>query len=149
MKAYKLINEIIRLSNSNNQQEAKLEQVHIDTFREETKCICSKDIVQCYLIKNIHNNNEVIVGSECIKKFEGAIAIVDFIFKDIKKLEYNISSTLSEVSLDKFYMDCDTFESTSYYFYSDIIRKKKLTEKQLRQKQSINSKFLKFYNKTK
>ena len=82
--------------------------------------------------KNIHNNNEVIVGSECIKKFEGAIAIVDFIFKDIKKLEYNISSTLSEESLDKFYMDCDTFESTSYYFYSDIIRKKKLTEKQLR-----------------
>jgi hypothetical protein len=35
----------------------------------DDKCICGKDIKNLYTIKNLINDNELIVGSSCVKKF--------------------------------------------------------------------------------
>jgi hypothetical protein len=44
---------------------------NLDYIQKQENCSCSHDIIHCFTVINKINNNSIIVGSECIKKFFG------------------------------------------------------------------------------
>lgn len=68
--AYKLVKEILALSNSTRWTDAKKEWMVIDCSNEPNECICTHDIVETFLIQNMKNGNCAIVGNECVKRFK-------------------------------------------------------------------------------
>lgn len=61
--------EIIKLSDSDNFNEAVKEWYLIGLDEEKTNCICGQFIINNCIIQNKLNHNISIVGNVCIKKF--------------------------------------------------------------------------------
>lgn len=60
---------LIMNSEADNYKEAVDEWDFIDTFKEETNCICGQHIINVCIIRNKLNYNKSNVGNVCIKKF--------------------------------------------------------------------------------
>lgn len=70
----RVINEVINKSSeeSNGKEFSEIiKEWKVDSRNhEDTKCICGKDIIDCYYIKNLKNNKTIgPLGNICIKKF--------------------------------------------------------------------------------
>lgn len=142
---YKLKEEIINRSESDSWNLARNEWVFEYAYQSNEKetCLCGHyPILNICVIKNHKNNRQTDVGNCCISKFLG-IKDGDKIFPSLKRLKGDIDKSMSQEVLD--YLNTkrilDEFE---YKFYTDIIKKRKLSEKQLLIKRSINHKLLAF-----
>lgn len=142
--SFKLFEEIIKLSNSSVQENAKDEQeLEKIQHSEGANCICGKDIIECHKIVNKFNTNRCIVGSECIKKFERNDLDMSKVFKDVRKLKKDNLKSLSNESLDLI-KDNNIINDQEYDFYHNIKSKRVITLKQETIKLKLNNKFLKF-----
>lgn len=60
---------LILNSEADNYHQAVEEWEFMDTYKEDNKCICGKNIVNVCIIRNQLNDNKSNVGNVCIKKF--------------------------------------------------------------------------------
>lgn len=142
---YKLIEEIISLSDSTTWDFAKLEWAFEFAYYAEDlqTCLCGHyPIKNICVIRNKRNSNQTEVGNCCINKFLG-IEDGNKIFTSIKKLKDDISKSMSAEVVDYIYSK-KGISDFEYKFYKDIHRKRNLSLKQLEIKNRINNKFLAF-----
>ena len=142
---YKLTEEIIKLSNSGSWSSAKLEWNFEYAYYSEDlqKCLCGHyPIKNVCVLKNSDNGNETEVGNCCVNKFLG-IEDGNKIFTSIKKLKVDRSKSMSPEVLE-YLRKKKVLTDFEYLFYSDTIRKRKLSEKQLVLRERINQKLIDF-----
>jgi hypothetical protein len=142
---YKLTEEIIKLSNSDIWSSAKLEWNFEYAYYSEDlqRCLCGHyPIKNVCVIKNSDNKNETEVGNCCVNKFLG-IEDGNKIFSSIKKLKLDKSKSMSPEVLE-YLRKKKVLTDFDYSFYSDTIRKRKLSEKQLAIRERINQKLIDF-----
>ncbi|WBX72941.1 hypothetical protein PG913_08505 [Tenacibaculum pacificus] len=137
--------EIIKLSNSDIWSSAKLEwNFEYAYYSEELqRCLCGHyPIKNVCVIKNSDNKNETEVGNCCVNKFLG-IEDGNKIFTSIKKLKIDKSKSMSPEVLE-YLRKKNVLTEFDYKFYSDTIRKRKLSDKQLAIRERINQKLIDF-----
>ncbi|WP_055445532.1 hypothetical protein [Lacinutrix himadriensis] len=142
---YKLTEEIIKLSNSDIWKKAKLEWVFEYAYYSEDleRCLCGHyPIKNVCVIKNTFNKTQTEVGNCCVNKFLG-IEDGNKIFTSIKKLKIDKSKSMSPEVLE-YLRKKKVLSDFDYTFYSDTIRKRKLSEKQLVIRERINQKLIDF-----
>ena len=148
-KHWKLREELIALSESNNWQTAVQEwdliAIEILEIGEELHtCLCGHYPIRevCH-IKNRDNRNETEVGNCCVRFFEehGAFVGAHKIFDGCHRLRQNPSSSANlELVNHAFHRGILTAWESN--FYQDTWRKRKLTPGQIKAKININRKLL-------
>lgn len=144
---YQLASEIIKLSVSDYWDTAKLEWTFEYAYQSEgpETCLCGHyPIKNICVIKNLKNNRQTEVGNCCINKFLG-IDKGNKIFDSIKKLKDDISKSMSAEVLE-YLNEKKILTPYEYDFYTDTLRKRILSEKQLNIREKINKKLLAFTN---
>lgn len=140
--SYKLMQEIVRRSKSDNWEDAKTEWVLSEVYEDEepTEYLCGHfPIIEICVLRNSINGNETTVGNVCVKKFLGLPS--DRIFSAIKRISKEQSKSLNTESIE--YMNKRGWLTMwEYKFYCDIKTKRKLTESQIAKKIEINLKLL-------
>tara|TARA_R110001583_G_scaffold74134_1_gene205541 strand:- start:1425 stop:2042 length:618 start_codon:yes stop_codon:yes gene_type:complete len=142
---FKLTEEIIKLSNSDTWNNAKVEWSFEYAYYSEDlqTCLCGHyPIKNICVIKNTENRNETEVGNCCVNKFLG-IEDGNKIFSSIKKLKNDLSKSMSSEVLE-YLRKKKVLTDFDYSFYSDTIRKRKLSNKQLVIRERINQKLIDF-----
>lgn len=142
---YKLTEEIIKLSNSDYWDTAKNEWNFEYAYSSEElqTCLCGHyPIKNICVLKNTENRNETEVGNCCVNKFLG-IDEGNKIFTSIKRLKEDITKSMSLEVLE-YLNKKKVLSDFDYSFYSDTIRKRKLSEKQLNIRKRINQKLINF-----
>ena len=138
---YKLIDEIIKRSESKIWDTAKLEWYlnDIELSYDFSSCLCSHPIKELCFIRNKLNSSDAIVGNCCVTKFFNFGTKT--IFKSIKKITKDKSKSFNSVDLI-FLFNNKKITEWEYNFYSDIINKKKLSPRQKEKKIQVNEKIL-------
>ncbi|WP_159476280.1 hypothetical protein [Chryseobacterium sp. 18068] len=142
---YKLTEEIISLSESKQWDLAKNEwRFEFAYYAEELQsCLCGHyPIRNICVIKNRINAVVTEVGNCCINKFLG-IETGNKIFSSIKKLQEDITASMSSEVIEYFYRK-GGMSDFDYKFYQSIFRKRNMSAKQWDIKAKINRKFLNF-----
>lgn len=142
---FNLTNEIIKLSVSDYWDTAKLEWNFEYAYQSEESqtCLCGHyPIKNICVIKNTENDNESEVGNCCINKFLG-IEKGNKIFDSIKRLKDDLSKSMSAEVLE-YLNDKKVISEFEYDFYTDTLRKRVLSQKQLDIRERINQKLLDF-----
>lgn len=142
---YKLIEEIIQLSNSDNWESAKEEWLFHHAYYHDSglTCLCGhKPIKNICVLKNKLNKTETEVGNCCVTKFLG-IEDGTIVFSAISRLKKDLSKSIGKEAFEfiKSKGILNDFECT---FYLDTISKRVLSDRQLAIRQRINTKFLNF-----
>ncbi len=142
---FNLTNEIIKLSVSDYWDTAKDEWNFEYAYQSEEPqtCLCGHTpIKNICVIKNTENDNETEVGNCCINKFLG-IEKGNKIFDSIKRLKDDLSKSMSAEVLE-YLNEKKVISEFEYDFYTDTIRKRVLSQKQLDIRERINQKLLDF-----
>ncbi|PWN58437.1 hypothetical protein [Chryseobacterium viscerum] len=142
---YKLTEEIISLSDSNDWDFAKLEwSFEFAYYAEELqKCLCGHyPIKNICVIKNRKNSSVTEVGNCCINKFLG-IDDGNKIFSSIKKLKDDIKASMNAEVIEYIYGK-KGISDFDYKFYKSIYRRRIMSAKQWDIKKRINQQFLNF-----
>lgn len=142
MSEYKLTNNIIQLSQSNDWNVAKLEWVLDEIYEadEPETCLCGHfPIIETCILKNKYNSNVTIVGNCCVKKFIGLPS--DKIFQAVKRVRKDDGKSLN-IEAIQHALDNGWINKWEYDFSIDTMRKRKLSVKQLTTRRNINSKML-------
>jgi len=139
----KLTEEILKLSVSQFWDSAKLEWKFENAYQSEEKqtCLCGHfPIRNICVIKNKENNSTTEVGNCCVYKFfdidEG-----NKVFISIKRLKKDPSKSMSADSVE-YLKSKNILNDFEYNFYKNIIKKRNLSERQLKLKKEINEKLL-------
>jgi len=139
MSEYKLTTELLKLSQSQKWDEAKLEWelIDIEKVEEPEECLCGHyPILEICSIKNNKTSNESRVGNCCVKKFNNKS---DKIFRSVAKIRKDVEKSVNAETLDWAFRS-KWIGDWEYKFYIDILRKQNLSVKQLEKKKSINKK---------
>lgn len=141
--AFQLHQAVLSNSVSEDWDSALEEWKHVgfDYVQQDGVCACGKQhISELNYVKNIYTDAELVIGSECINKFFNyEIANVhDTIKRVIKDNKKSLSRSLVIKAVQ-----AQVITKWEWGFYSDIIRKRKLSSKQWYNKQRINDKILK------
>lgn len=142
---YKLIEEIICLSESKEWDFAKLEWKFESAYYSEylQRCLCGHyPIKNICVIKNRENSLITEVGNCCINKFLG-IDDGNKIFSSVKRVQEDISASISAEVIE-YLLRKNAISDFDYNFYKSIWRKRILSDKQLEIKKRINNQFLNF-----
>ena len=139
MSEFQLTTEIVALSQSQHWNTAKheweLEEIY--EVDEPDTCLCGHfPIKELCILKNAINQNHVVVGNCCVKKFIGLPS--DKIFQAIKRIKKDNEKSLNKIALDYAYYK-KLVNNWEYNFYLDILHKRKLSMKQLQKKIQINA----------
>jgi hypothetical protein len=139
MTNYKLAPEIIRHSNAQTWDEAVKEWELKEVYESDAQsCLCGHfPIIEICVIRNAVNGEEVIVGNCCVKKFIGLPS--DRIFQAIKRVRKDKSKSLNAEAIEHAF-ERKWINAWEKNFYMDNMKKRKLTEKQLKIKKQINEK---------
>lgn len=147
MAEYKLCQEIIAKSIADNWEDAKKEW-DLDSVYESDEpltCLCGHyPITNICVLYNIHNQQYIEVGNECVKKFF-KIKLSDAIIKSIKKVKSDIRKSINIETLDYLH-EKKCIDNYEYKFYSEKRNRRNLTDRQWRFKENLNMKFLHFTN---
>lgn len=138
----KLRAEILPLSSSQMWLEACLEWSLIDIhINEDTEtCLCGHNpIVEICIIKNRVTKNIARVGNHCVHNFMGLAS--RGLFGSIRRIMDDSCASLSEDVIHEL-SSWKTITSWERDFYLDILRKRKLSERQREIKTQINEKVL-------
>lgn len=142
---YKLAQEIILLSNAQNWDSAKKEWDFTHAYMSDFSqtCLCGHyPIKEICVIANSENGNQTEVGNCCVNKFLG-IESGNKIFTSIKRVKEDVSKSMSAEVLE-YLFEKKAIDNFEYEFYSDVIRKRNFSEKQLNIKERINKKLIAF-----
>ena len=142
MSEYNLTQRIIALSHASSWILAKQEwSLHsIYQAEEPDTCLCGHfPIIEICVLRNKLNDNETVVGNYCVRKFIGLPT--DKIFQAIKRISIDHSKSLNAEAIVHFHYK-EWINDWEYDFYSDILRKRVLSIKQLSKKMQINGKVL-------
>lgn len=142
MSEYKLSSEIINLSESANWDIAKLEWNLQEIYESEEPetCLCGHyPIIETCVLKNKINQNTAIVGNCCVKKFIGLPS--DKIFQSVKRVRKDIQKSLNAEAIQHA-SNKGWINEWEYNFSIDLMRKRKLSVKQLQTRKNINEKML-------
>jgi len=142
---FKLIEEIINLSSSKNWDGAKNEWNFEFAYMcdEFQRCLCGHyPIREICVIKNKINDNEAEVGNCCVNKFLG-IDSANKIFESVKRIKGDNKKSMSAEVLDYLHSKI-AINDFEFNFYKNIIRKRKLSDKQQEIKLKINNKLVSF-----
>lgn len=143
-EGYNLINAIIENSVAKTWEEAKkewiLDYIDIATDEEVAKstfvCVCGhrhlKDL--CY-IRNIKNLKTLLIGNICIKKFLKNLES-DKIFSALKRRKPN-QAVINYARIK------DLLNDNEYDFMCNVLRKRKLSERQIAWKTTITERLFK------
>jgi hypothetical protein len=138
MSEYRLTAEILARSSASAWDEAKLEWVLHEVYEadEPETCLCGHfPIIELCVIANKKIGGLATVGNCCVKKFIGLPS--DKIFQAVKRVRKDSSKSLNAEAVDHaFEKQWLTGWEKSFYF--DIMRKRKLTDKQAAKKRQIN-----------
>ena len=143
MSEFRLIKQILSLSQSKNWEIAKSEWLLKDVFfsEEHDTCLCGHyPIIELCIIENKKNTKTATVGNCCVKKFIGLPS--DSIFQAIKRIKKDKSKSLNSVAIEHAYTK-KWINQWEYDFYCDTLKKRKLTEKQSAKRNQINEKVFK------
>lgn len=144
MSQYKLFKVVVENSVAKVWDKAKdewrFEQMH--EVNEPSTCVCDHfPIIEVCTIRNVLNKNALEVGNCCIKKFmpeEGKF------FAPLKRIKQDITKSVGLSVLDRVLAD-GVINGRDYEFYSDTVRKRVLSDKQIKWRVSINTKIIKRY----
>ncbi|UXX78499.1 hypothetical protein N7E81_19225 [Reichenbachiella carrageenanivorans] len=142
---FKLTEEILKLSESKIWNQAKNEWTFEYAYSSEElqSCLCGHyPIKNICVLNNSENNNTTEVGNCCVNKFLG-IEDGNKIFTSIKRLKEDLTKSMSSEVLE-FLFSKKVVSEFEYKFYSDTIRKRKLSTKQETIRERINQKLLDF-----
>jgi|SRR6056297_1020917 len=144
MSEFKLIKEVINISESNNWDDAIKEWKIFDVVelekREFEQCLCGKyPIKQVIKLNNKNNNREINVGNCCVNKFFG-IKDYNKVFVALRKNKIN--NIMIEETKNK-----DVINEWEYNFIKNVWRKRKLTQKQEYVRNKIKKKIISHYKK--
>lgn len=145
---YKLSREIIKLSQSKDWIQAKLEwSLHnVWESSEPQECICGHfPIIEICEIKNKLNGNIAEVGNSCVKKFMGLPS--NSVFRALKRVRKDISKSLNKEAIELVFHK-KLINDWERAVYLNIMRKRKLSEKQVQVKREVNQITLNFFQKT-
>jgi hypothetical protein len=147
MSEFKLFEEIIILSKINNWEDARKEWFLYDVEFVETPqtCLCTHYPIKqlCYM-KNIKNSCCIIVGNCCVDKFFDIKS--SNIFNSLKKIFKNIKKSANK-DLISFCYQKNIINLWEHNFYLNIMRKRKLSQKQIDIKFMINNKILIYFKR--
>ena len=127
--------EIIKLSISNTYDEACSEwyEVCIDEADgDDYECICTHPIKQLITIRNRENNNETIVGCDCIQKITG-MKNKDLylpVLTNLIELKRDLQNTTISRNLIDFIITKDILDHKHIAFLQQMRCKRQLSEKQ-------------------
>ena len=142
---YKLIKEIISLSQSQYWDDAKLEWnfEYVYQSDEHQTCLCGHyPIRNICVLGNKLNNVQTEVGNCCVNKFLG-IDDGNKIFISITRLKGDLSKSMS-AEVVEYLRKKNILNEVEYGFYTNKLKARNLTLKQLNFKKKINQKFLDF-----
>jgi len=141
--AFQLHQAVLSNSVSEDWDSALEEWKHIgfDYVQQDGVCACGKQhISELNYVKNIYTDAELIIGSDCINKFFKYD--ISNVHDSIKRVIKDNTKSLNR-SLVRKAVVAKIITNWEWGFYTDIIRKRSLTGKQLSTKQRINEKILK------
>ena len=143
---WKLIEEIIKRSKSNIWDEAKREwffnNVEFANRSSKKTCLCGHyPIVELCHLTNRYTNEDVVVGNVCVTKFMHVDVPVAQIIPSILRIKDNLSNSINDKLLDVV-IDKNLINDWEIGFYSDTIRKRKLSFKQEHVRKRMNSKII-------
>jgi hypothetical protein len=143
---YRLAEEIIALSVANTWAEAKREWALVEVYfaDEPRRCLCSHyPIIECCVIRNRLNGNEVIVGNCCVKRFRGLPSAK--VFEALKRVIKDRGAALNQAAVE-YAHDRGWLSDGERDFYLNTIRPsyrlKGLSPKQLATRVKINERVL-------
>jgi len=142
MSEYKLTQRIIARSNSDAWDSAKLEWELKDIYQEDEPetCLCGHfPIIEVCVLDNKYNQNTVIVGNICVKKFIGLPS--DKIFQSVKKIKKDNTRALNAEAL-RHACNKGWINNWEYNFGIDTMRKRNLSDKQMQKRIQINEKMM-------
>ena len=137
MASFKLIEEIVNLSEADEWKEAQKEWIpngreEVGSGEEFGTCLCSHyPLKELCHIKNKLNGNEAIVGNCCIQKF---------FLKDVSKAMNALSKGKLNEELILASHKRGTINGWERDFLLDVWRKRKFSPKQLRKLESLKRK---------
>jgi hypothetical protein len=142
MSEYKLTADIVALSQGDIWDIAKLEWDLSEIYQTEEPdtCLCGHfPIIEICILKNKFNHNLPTVGNCCVKKFIGLPS--DKIFQAVKRIGKDNQKSINAEAIQHV-KNKNWLNNWEYDFYMDIMRKRKLSSKQLQKKTQINQKFI-------
>lgn len=142
---FNLSTEIVNRSVSNQWDTAKLEWnfEYLYVSDELQTCLCGHyPIKNICVIRNRKNHSETEVGNCCVNKFLG-IDSGNKILDSIKRLKNDLSKSMSAEVLE-YLKDKSVISDWDYEFYTDTLRKRVMTSKQLEHRERINQKLIDF-----
>ncbi|MCX2486587.1 hypothetical protein [Pedobacter sp. MR2016-24] len=145
---YRLMTNIVALSESKDWDDAKTEWRFTNAFqREGSECLCGKiNITNVCVIVNKKNDNRTEVGNCCVKKFMN-ISNGDTFFSSINKLKKNIKSNITNNFLHHL-IDTEFITSDEYRLLSKFQdQNEKKTSGDWNSKIEINQRILDEYCK--
>jgi len=114
---------------------------------EPDECLCGHSpIIKLCILKNTVNGNTVTVGNCCVTKFTHLPSAR--VFDAFKRVLKDYSKSLNPATLTMVYKQ-GVINEWEYRFYTDTMRKRNLSEKQMFIRKRINYKILKQRNKIK
>ena len=146
MSQYQLTNELLKLSHSKTWDKAKLEWEVVDVEKSEDpeQCLCGHyPILEICTISNLKTNEKARVGNCCVKKFNNKS---EKIFRAIDRVRKDETKSVNSETLDLAF-NKKIINLKERNFYIDILRRRKLSSKQLDWKIAINRKLKRLTNK--
>jgi hypothetical protein len=147
---YALKAEIVRLSVAADWDDAKSEWTLADVYRtdpdEPGTCLCGHSpILEHCVIQNQENGNTAVVGSVCVNKFLGIDS--DKIFTAIRRIAGDLSRAVNAETID-FAHERGWINDWERNFYTDTLRRRKLTAKQRATREKLNRQILYWSSRT-
>ena len=144
-----LMREIVARSVADNWEQARLEWDLADVFIEEEPdtCLCTHyPIKEICVLFNRLNRCETIVGNVCVNEFLGLPSVK--IFSAVRRVAADSSKALNAEALShaRFKGWVNDWE---YGFYSNTLRKRSLSGRQLAKRLEINRKVVGYVNRKK
>ena len=100
-------------------------------------CICGQPIKELCYVKNIKNNNELIIGNVCIQNFMKNIEDITWFYKGLK---FILKNKIPNKKFIQFLYGNSHLQENEYSFLISIRTKRKLSIKQQNWKDSILNK---------
>jgi hypothetical protein len=141
-RRFRLIEEIVRLSQAATWEEAKLEWQLADVYQvsEPETCLCGHfPINEVCVLRNIGNGATTEVGNVCVKKFLGLPS--EAVFRGLRRIAEDKTKALS-AELTKHAHARGWINDWEATFCTDTIRTRKLSTAQRRTRVQINQKVL-------
>lgn len=137
----RIFNENLLLKSKNSDLLSAIKEWKLKSaFIGKDSCICGKTpIKHICLMKNIHNNNVIIVGSSCVEKFFHIPT--GKMFSDFAKVEKNILAKLDSFTIEFLFKNY-LINSWEYEFYMNINKWRNLSEKQVNCLRKINERLI-------